>query len=75
VVDSIFSLELRILEMSSFDVRNAIEISQRVNISPYDCVHVAVMQHAEIGEIVSADKDFDRVPGIRRRDPKAFSAT
>jgi predicted nucleic acid-binding protein len=33
------------------------------------------MQHAEIGKIVSADKDFDRVPGIKRKDPKAFSAT
>jgi len=75
VVDSIFSLELRILEMSGFDVRNAIQISQRLNISAYDCAHVAVMQHAKIGKIVSADKDFDRVPGIRRKDPKTFSAT
>ena len=73
-MDSIFSLELRILEMSGFDVRNAIQISQRLNMSPYEGAHVAVMQHAEIGKIVSADKDFDRGPGIKRKDPKAFSA-
>ena len=48
VVDSIFSLELRILEMSGFDVRNAIQISERLNINPYDCAQVAVMQHAKI---------------------------
>jgi predicted nucleic acid-binding protein len=63
------------LDITSSDVRNAIETCQRLNISPYDCAHVAVMQHARIRKIISADKDFDRVPDIIRRDPKVFSTT
>jgi len=34
-----------------------------------DALVVAHMQHAHISTVVSFDRDFDRVPGIRRRDP------
>ena len=34
-----------------------------------DALAVAHMQHARIDTIVTFDRDFDRVPGIRRRDP------
>jgi len=72
VVDSVFSLEIKILDMTSSDVRNATEICQRLNINPYDCIHVAVMQHAGIKRIISADRDFDRISEIKRTDPKSF---
>jgi predicted nucleic acid-binding protein len=72
VVDSIFSLQLLMLEMTSSDVRNASEISQRLNVSPYDCVHVAVMKRMEIRTIISADKEYDRITDIRRKDPRTF---
>ena len=69
-VDSIFSLSIVVLKMDSSDIRNAIDIFHRQRISPYDCAHVAVMKHAEISSIISADRDFDHVPGIKRKDPK-----
>lgn len=34
-----------------------------------DLVHVAVMMNACIDTIASADRDFDRFPGIKRTDP------
>jgi predicted nucleic acid-binding protein len=33
---------------------------------------VAVMRRAGIEEIISADKDFDKIAWIRRLDPKTF---
>ncbi len=71
-VDSIFSFEMTMLSMDSSDIRNAIDMFHRYRISPYDCAHVAVMKHAEIKKIISADRDFEHVPDIDREDPKAF---
>lgn len=71
-VDSIFSLSIRILNVDGVDMRNAIDIFQRHRISPYDCAHVAVMKRAEVSSIISADRDFERIPGIERKDPKHF---
>jgi len=69
VVDALFSLEVSVLQVDSTDVRNAINIFNDARISPYDCVHVAVMRRVGIGEIVSADREFDKVPNIKRVDP------
>ena len=45
-------------------------IYDEFRVSPYDCVHAAVMKKAGIVEIISADKNFDKIDWIRRRDPK-----
>lgn len=37
-----------------------------------DLVHVATCQHEGIGEIVSPDRGFDAVEGLRRIDPSTF---
>ena len=34
-----------------------------------DALAVAHMEHAGVNEIVSYDRDFDRVPGVRRVEP------
>lgn len=72
-IDSIFSLSMIILNLDDSDIRSTIDIFHRHRISPYDCAHVAVMKHAEISNIISADRDFERVPGIERKDPKSFT--
>lgn len=69
VVDAVFSLNVSMLQLGSTDVRDAANIFDRTRISPYDCVHVAVMERERIKEIVSADRDFDRVSDIKRLDP------
>ena len=35
-------------------------------LSAHDAIHVAVMQEHDIQEILSFDRGFDDVPGIRR---------
>lgn len=48
VVDAIFSLDIKVFEADSLDVRTAVRIYDKFRISPSDCVHVAVMQKASI---------------------------
>jgi len=70
VVDAVFSLDIQVFEVDLLDVRIAAQIFDEFKISPYDCVHAAVMKKAGIEEIISADKDFDKINWIRRLDPK-----
>jgi len=70
VVDAVFSLDMRVFEVDSIDVRTAASVFDKFKISPYDCVHAAVMKKAGIFEIISADRDFDKIEWIKRRDPK-----
>lgn len=72
VVDAVFSLDIQVFEVDPLDVRIAAQIFDEFKISPYDCVHVAVMKKAGIEEIISADKDFDKINWIRRLDPKTL---
>lgn len=69
VVDAVFSLDISILQVDPTDVRVAADIFDKSRISPYDCVHIAVMKRAAIKEIISADREFDRVTDIKRLDP------
>jgi predicted nucleic acid-binding protein len=70
--DSIFSLGIEVFDLESSDIRNATTIFQRYHISPYDCAHAAVMKRTGIKNIISADKDFDLIREISRKDPKTF---
>lgn len=72
VIDAVFSLDIQVYEVDSLDVRNAARIFDEFRISPYDCVHAAVMRKAGIVDIISADKDFDKIEWIKRRDPKVI---
>jgi len=70
VVNAVFSLDIQILQVDPLDVRYAIEIFDRFNISPYDCTHAAIMKKAETDKIITADKDFEKIMWIKRIDPK-----
>jgi len=70
VVAALFSLNIHVFEVDSIDVRTTANIFNEFRISPYDCAHAAVMKKAGIVEIISADKDFDKIKWIKRRDPK-----
>lgn len=48
------------------------EIHHETGVDPYDCVHAATMRKLGVTEILSADKDFDKIPAIRRIDPKNY---
>jgi len=70
IVNAVFSLDIHVFEVDSLDVRTAAVIFNEFRISPYDCVHAAVMRKAGIVDIISADKDFDKIAWIKRLDPK-----
>ena len=55
-------------------MQKVVEIYDVSQVSPYDCLHAAVMRKYGLKEIVSADKDFDKVKGIRRLDPRSLWA-
>jgi len=72
VVDSVFSLDIQILQVDPLDVRNAVEIFDEFRISPYDCTHAAVMRKAGTNKIISADREFEKITWIKRIDPKSY---
>ncbi len=56
------------------DVLRAAEMGAGLPISTRDLVHLAVMERRGCTTIVSADGDFDRVPGVVRLDPRRVEA-
>ncbi len=62
-----------ILPVEDRDVQRARELAEEYpTLSPRDLIHLAVMQHYNIHEIITADRSFDVVPGIQRIDPTMF---
>ena len=49
--------------------RRIFDLYVNLNISFADAYHVVLMQQRSISDIVSFDREFDRVPGIRRVEP------
>lgn len=72
-VRAIFSLGIEIYSIDGADGREAAEIYSEINISPYDCLHAAIMRKNGLKEIISADKDFDRLSWLKRFDPRSMA--
>ena len=49
--------------------RRVFELYVDSNLPFADAYHVALMEGLGLTEIISFDRDYDRVPGIRRREP------
>lgn len=49
--------------------RSAFAYYVNLNISFGDAYHVALMHSLHIDEVISFDRDFDRVPGVSRQEP------
>ena len=50
-------------------LRPAFDLYVDLNLPFADAYHVALMQQLRLDHVVSFDKDFDRVPGVRRVEP------
>lgn len=59
VVDDVFSVDRAAVERAK-------EVVQGRNLSARDAVHIAVMQIHGVKRILTFDRGFDGVPGIRR---------
>ena len=60
IVDEVYPIELP-------DVDRARRLTLTSRLRARDALHVAVMQRHGVDEILSFDRAFDTVPGIRRR--------
>jgi predicted nucleic acid-binding protein len=70
--DSLLELiELPAVELPNKQrLRRVLDLYVEANMSFADAFHVALMEQLGIEEIVSFDRDFDRVPGITRVEPR-----
>lgn len=50
-------------------LRKVFDLYVELNLPFADAYHAVLMKHLRLSEIVSFDKDFDRIPGIRRVEP------
>ena len=50
-------------------LREAMRIFVDANVSFADAYHAALMNDQGVSEVISFDKDFDRIAGIRRTEP------
>jgi uncharacterized protein len=65
----------RIESVTATDVVLAAQLAGRLaRLGARDLLHLAVMQRVGADTIVSADRGFDRAPGIRRLDPAEVAA-
>jgi len=55
-----------ILPVEGRDVRIMEKYLTKYNLKPSDAIHLATMEKAGVTNIVTEDKEFDRIPGIRR---------
>lgn len=69
VAEAAMALVGRVLAVEENDVRSSLALVRSVrDLSSRDAIHAALCLRHE-SPIVSADRDFDRVPGLRRIDP------
>ena len=56
------------------DARLAADLADTgLRASARDLIHVAVMRRLGVERVVSADRDFDGIPGVIRLDPRAVN--
>ncbi|MFQ5712179.1 MAG: type II toxin-antitoxin system VapC family toxin [Candidatus Geothermarchaeales archaeon] len=66
-IEGIYSIvNLEIVGVSPLIPILALELMEKYDIMPRDAFHAAVMQIKNEKEIVTDDKDFDRIDGIKR---------
>ncbi len=65
-IESLVLPYVRVLSLSEDEYRLAAGILIEHGIKPSDALHVGAMLNNGINVIVSEDREFDRIPGIRR---------
>lgn len=74
-VKAILSYPLELIDLTPDIVVRGAEHARDYNILPYDGIHVASALSSFATEILSADKELDKVDIIKRVDPLEFEAT
>jgi predicted nucleic acid-binding protein len=69
-IDALLSLPIKWIELDFAMIRRASEYQFKV--SGIDYVHVASMELGLVNEVISADKELDKIDSIKRIDPLTF---
>lgn len=72
-IHALCSLRMDIYSVDVADVRDAAELYKQTGVSPYDCLHAAVMRKHDLKEIISADRDFHKFTWLTLLDPTTIS--
>ena len=70
-IDAILSLPIKWIELDFAIIRRASEYQFKV--SGIDYIHVASMELNLVNEVISADKELDKIDFIKRIDPLTFT--
>ena len=74
-VEDLLSTFPAIIPITAAEIRTAMRLmGETRSLSPRDAIHAAVVITHGLEGIVSADQDFDRIPGLRRFDPMEAAA-
>jgi len=71
-VRAIFSLGLEIYTLDRTDTLEAAEIYGTARVSPCGCLNASVMKMNGLSKITSADKEFEKIPWLKRLDPRVM---
>ena len=66
ILEAIEALDIRIAPLRIQEIREAITLSNSIGLDIEDSIHLATMKELGLNEIASNDKDFDKVPWIKR---------
>lgn len=75
VFDHFYRIMLgRVLPIGEADILETRKLAEQYSfLTPRDLIHLAIMKRYGIKEIISTDKGFDKIPGIRRISPSKFA--
>lgn len=68
-LETVAQSKIRVLTVSQADLLAGAVLSQQVGLLSNDALLIALMQSHRLTKLASADRDFDRVPGITRCGP------
>ncbi len=75
VAEDLLSMFLTIIPITAAEITAAMRLlAQTPQLSARDAIHAAVVIEHGMEGIVSADRDFDRIVGLRRYDPIELAA-
>lgn len=74
-VEALLNLRTVIIPITVAEIRAATRlIRETPGLSARDAIHAAVVMVHGLDGIISADRGFDRIPGLRRYDPADLAA-
>ena len=75
IVEGLLSRLTNIIAITADEIRAALSLmSGTRDLTARDAIHAAVVLEYDLEGIVSADRGYDRIPGLTRFDPIALAA-